>query len=176
VKSIQMNTEMKLIEDLGMRRNTPDCKTKERWGLYLCPICEVPFETRTTSVNIGRVSKCRSCSTSLKNIKHGETNTRLYGIWAKMKYRCSNPNNQAYKYYGARGITVCDEWKNDFISFRDWSFSNGYEEYLVLDKDIICEKENISPKIYSPKTCMWVTVAKNNSEMNKRREDAKHSI
>ena len=47
---------------------------------------------------------------------------------------------------------------------------------LVLDKDIICEKENISPKIYSPKTCMWVTVAENNNEMNKRVEDAKHII
>lgn len=165
--------QLKLITDLGMMFPKPTSKNKERYGIYICPICETPFKTRTTSVNAGRVSKCKSCSSKLKSTMHGDAGTRLYHIWAKMKYRCSNPKDQAYKYYGARGITVCDEWKSSYIAFKEWSIANGYEKHLVIDKDIICERDNISPKIYSPETCLWVTSTENSNESNKRREDAK---
>ena len=61
---------------------------------------------------------------------------------------------------------MCDEWKNDFVKFRDWSLSNGYNEKFELDKDILCDKLEIYPKIYSPKTCTWVSKSKNRKYIN----------
>jgi hypothetical protein len=56
--------------------------------------------------------------------KHGKRHTRLYRIWLQMKNRCFNEKTARYKDYGARGIKVCDDWKNDFMSFYTWSTNN----------------------------------------------------
>lgn len=89
------------------------------------------------------------------SIKHGKRNTRLYGIWLQMKNRCFNTKTERYKDYGGRGITVCDEWKNDFTKFYDWSISNGYQENLTIDR--IDNDGN-----YEPSNCRWVTVKTQN--------------
>ena len=53
--------------------------------------------------------------------------SKLYGIWCNMRHRCLTPAHPLYKNYGARGITVCDEWL-DFNNFKSWALANGYEE------------------------------------------------
>jgi hypothetical protein len=83
------------------------------------------------------------------NKKHEMSNTRLYTIWALMKYRCCNPSRKEYKRYGGRGIKVCDEWM-EFKSFMEWSIANGYSDDLTLDRI-----DNDGD--YAPSNCRWVS-------------------
>ncbi len=84
------------------------------------------------------------------------TKERLYRIWAGMKNRCHSQKNQAFFYYGGKGITVCDEWRKDYGAFRAWSMSNGYAEGLSIDR-------KDSAKDYCPGNCRWVTVSENST-------------
>ena len=81
---------------------------------------------------------------------HGGTKTRLFTIWQNMKRRCYNQNYKFYEYYGGRGITICDEWLNDFVSFRDWAVSAGYNDTLTIDR--IDSDGN-----YEPSNCRWIS-------------------
>lgn len=75
---------------------------------------------------------------------------RLAGIWDNMKYRCYCKNHKMYKYYGGKGITVCDEWKNNYSEFYKWAIVNGYSDTLTLDR-------KNGNEAYSPENCKWST-------------------
>lgn len=81
---------------------------------------------------------------------------RLYVLWMGMRQRCENPNHISYKYYGEKGITVCPEWRDNYLSFRRWAFETGYDETLPRGAQTIERKD---PKMgYSPENCEWKTI------------------
>jgi len=125
---------MQLIKKLDMRYATKNSKRKFRYGLFLCSVCTTSCETR---IDHGLSAKsCRMCADIAfdeRNTTHGCRGTRIYQTWMKMKQRCNNKNSDDYKYYGDRGIKVCEEW-NDFAVFRDWALANGYSDDLTIDR------------------------------------------
>ena len=66
-------------------------------------------------------------------IKHGLKGTREYNLWMGIKQRCYNKNNSSYKYYGAKGIKLCEEWL-DVKNFYNWLHKNGYDDTASFGK------------------------------------------
>lgn len=87
--------------------------------------------------------------------------------YSDMLRRCYDKSHHLYKYYGAKGVTVCEEWLNDETGFKtyvDWILYQKTEEEmkgLQVDKDILSEQMGINPAIYSPQTCCILTAAQN---------------
>ena len=139
---------MKLLRKLGTRIIN---NKLEYWGTFLCPVNKEEIEMR---LDVGK--KAKSCS-SHKNMKHGgfHNKEKLYKIWNAMKKRCFTYKN---KYYGAKGITICNEWlnkENGFINFRNWALSNGYKEGLLIDR--------FNPNgNYEPSNCRFLTILESN--------------
>lgn len=84
--------------------------------------------------------------------------TKLYGIWVNMKGRCHCKSRPDYKYYGGRGITVCQEWM-DYKPFEKWALANGFQNNLTIER-------NDSNGNYEPGNCCFKTIAE--QQRNKR--------
>ena len=95
------------------------------------------------------------------NYKHGLRKHKLFSVWSNMLDRCNSATHKAYKDYGARGITVCKEWKEDFMTFFMWAMKEGYRNGLSLDRID-------NNKGYNPMNCRWVTMKE---QSNNRRSN-----
>lgn len=124
--------------------------------------CGNTVDVRGYSLRSGNTQSC-GCLQKETNVKlrqtHGMTDTRIYTIWSGMKQRCLTPSVSCFKYYGGRGISVCEEWLT-FEPFYDWAMANGYTDDLTLDRI------NVDGN-YEPSNCRWITIQE--QQKNKRR-------
>ena len=156
----------RLIGETWRKYPTDTSKQKATYGLFECQYCGKEFEGSVDSVKRGNTKSC-GCHRGSKPI-HGLSNHRFYATWADMLQRCNNPQRKTYKHYGARGITVCEEWL-DIKNFVDWAEAThpNMEGYTLdrIDND----------KGYSPENCTWSD--KTTQSVNQRtRKDNKSGV
>lgn len=112
-------------------------------------LCDCGNKTVIRKARLKEATKIGCGCLKGKWTRHCESNTKLYRVWDSMVRRCHSQTHKAYGRYGARGIYVCDEWR-DYVAFRDWAMSNGYAEGLTI--------ERINNDLgYNANNCCWAT-------------------
>ena len=136
----------RIIKDLGTIKNTEG--KWRRWCLVECKACLSHF---TSEPNALKPQNRVGCGCLYPQpIPILKENPYLKGLLKSMIHRCENPKDRSYKYYGGKGIKVCDEWTQDNIAFYDWALMNGYKLGLSIDR--IDNSKN-----YCPSNCRFVT-------------------
>ena len=155
------------VEFVRTQRKRPNGR-RENDGKWLC-VCTCGMTTMAHATDLlkGKVKSCGCLHdemTKERATKHGYSNKeRLYTIWGAMKQRCYYNKAQHRENYSMKGITVCEEWKNDYLAFRKWAYSHGYYEQ---SKDIphkeVLSIDRIDPNgNYCPENCQWISCDKN---------------
>lgn len=132
----------------------PNKTKKYKQCVCRCPICHKEYILRYSTALRSKYG-CHECYVKKlvaepNATKHGLTNAKIYKCWQDMKARCCNPNKHQFVDWGGRGITVCEEWENNFMSFYEWALNNGYKEGLTIDRIDV-------NKGYYPNNCRWVS-------------------
>lgn len=140
-----------------IQRDKPHPNTRNSYWICRCDCGEVRAVNRSTLIS-GRSKSCGCMPIKRTGINktHGLSNTRIYKEWLSMRQRTKIVTGKTAKSYSLRGIHVCDEWENDFISFYAWAIENGYNDSLTIDRID-------NDKGYCPDNCRWVTIEEQQS-------------
>lgn len=110
--------------------------------------------------NSSHLAELRKRIDHSKQMVHGRSKTPTYFVWKEMTQRCTNPNDEAYRHYGGRGITICARWK-------------GFENFLAdmgeRPNGLTLDRFPNNNGNYEPGNCRWATAKQqaNNTRNNR---------
>lgn len=138
-----------VIENSGTKRS----KSGHTYRMWKCKCdCGNCKELSTANLTSGNTRSCGCLKADRNyyiNTTHGKSKTKLYSVWGSIKDRCYRKCCKGYKDYGARGIRMCESWKNDFQKFHNWAMENGYRTGLTI------ERKDVDGN-YCPENCIWI--------------------
>lgn len=133
-----------------------DFKSNDGHRMFHVKCSECGWESDVQIRNIRNTKKCKHKNrfqNFINSNKHWE-NKKLQRIFSNMLNRCYSKKDKNYRWYGEKGIKICDEWTNDYFAFEQWALSHGYKEGLTIDR-------KDSNKDYCPKNCRWISRVNN---------------
>lgn len=145
-----------------------------RYALWYCQCDCGNFCERNTSTLSKRENHSCGClnqehlkEMSKNNTKHGMTRTGIYYSYKAMMSRCYRKKDIHYHAYGERGISVCDEWRNNPTAFIKWGLAHGWADGLTLERIDVDGN-------YEPSNCKWIPREEQykNKQSQKRKRQA----
>ena len=151
-------------QDIGIYHIEFLCDHRDNDGHKLyhakCKYCGYESDMRLSNIKHATICKHKNRVGNFIDFRSSWKNNRLNMIFKNMQDRCLNPNCKDYRWYGAKGIGIYQQWLDAPKSFEEWALNNGYADGLTIDRIE-------SDKDYCPDNCRWITLEENSRRAGK---------